>query len=119
MRSSITAVSVLVRTVLAAGCLLALDVRPVRAQVWIGPGGTGDSGSWATATNWNPATIPNAVGAAVTFDTPPANRAVTVDSGAAGFTVGSITFTNNSAFTNALQVGTAGSNLKLDNGGPG
>src|SRR4051794_6602047 len=77
------------------------------------------SGSWNTATAWTPNGVPNAVGAAVQFDTPTAARTVTTDSGAAGFTVGSITFNENSAFANTLSTGTAGSNLKLDNAGAG
>jgi fibronectin-binding autotransporter adhesin len=97
------------------GALAGLIWCGVQAQTW----GLGAGGSWAVDTNWNPNVVPNAAGAAVTFDTPTAARVVTVDSGAAGFTVGSITINNDSAFTNALQVGTAGSNLKLDNGGLG
>ena len=50
-----------------------------------------------------------------------ANRAITNDSGAAGFTVGSISFdlTGTGTFTNSLTTGTAGSKLILDNGGAG
>src|SRR5947207_2968722 len=101
------------RTALAAGCLLAFAAPAARAQTWIGMSGTGDNGSWATAGHWQGGVRPDAAGAAVTFNSPPATRSVTVDSGATGFSVGSITFTNNSTFSSTLTVGTTGSNLKL------
>jgi autotransporter-associated beta strand protein len=103
---------------LAVVSLLGLTAPASLGQVWTGPTGAGESGSWNAAANWTPNTVPNAVGAAVTFNAPTTARVVTVDSGAAGFTVGSISFTMGPV-TDALQVGTAGSNLKLDNGGNG
>ena len=63
--------------------------------------------------------MPNAIGASAIFNSPTANRIVTNDSGAAGFTVGSISLDIASTFTNSLTTGTAGSNLKLNNGGAG
>jgi autotransporter-associated beta strand protein len=110
---------VFARIVLSAGFLVSIAAASARAQSWIGPSGTGDGGSWATSTNWNPATVPNAIGASVIFDSPPAARIITVDSGATGFTVGSLTFNDNSAGTTALNAGTTGSKLILDNGGSG
>jgi fibronectin-binding autotransporter adhesin len=90
------------------------------AIIWNAPLG----GSWNSAGNWNPATIPNAVGANATFNgaataNNPAqtgNRTVTVD---AAQTVGSIVFNNDlSTFTNSLTAGTAGS-LTFDETGAG
>src|SRR4051812_31780260 len=50
-------------------------------------------GSWATATNWAPPGVPNAAGDSVIFPpTNTANRAITLDSGSAGFTIGSLLF---------------------------
>jgi fibronectin-binding autotransporter adhesin len=77
------------------------------------------SGSWATNTNWDTNTVPNAVGDAAIFPaTNNANRAITLDSGAAGFTVASLSFDvpAATAFTNSITTGTTGSNLKFDNG---
>jgi autotransporter-associated beta strand protein len=83
---------------------------------------TSGSASWPTDANWNPAAHPDAVGAVANFpNNLTANRTITVDSGATGFTVGTISFDVSGAggSTNSLQVGTTGSNLKLDNGGAG
>jgi autotransporter-associated beta strand protein len=65
--------------------------------------------------------VPNVVGASVSFDSnATGNRAVTNDSGPAGFTVGSISFDISSSFTNSLTQGNpATSKLTLDNGGAG
>jgi fibronectin-binding autotransporter adhesin len=106
------------RIALAVGFLLSLAAPGARAQSWIGPSGTGDTGNWSVSTNWSSAAVPNAIGASVIFNTPPATRTVTVDSGASGFTVGSITFNNNSASVSTLAI-PAGSSLILDNGGNG
>ena len=79
-------------------------------------------GSWATAANWTPASVPNAVGAAVQLSANnTANRPITTDSGSVGFTVGSISFdlTGTGTFTNSLTTGTAGSKLILNNAGAG
>ncbi|MEO8351950.1 MAG: autotransporter-associated beta strand repeat-containing protein [Chthoniobacteraceae bacterium] len=82
---------------------------------------TGDS--WATGTNWDTGIVPDAVGASANFffTAPAANRTITNDSGAAGFTVGSILFNldNGGTRTNSLTTGTSGSKLILDNGGAG
>lgn len=102
--------------VASAAALLLFNAPIAHAQTFVPTSGTA---AWNLDANWSPATIPNAVGASVVFDTPTAARTITVDSGATGFTIGSLTFNNNSAFANALQVGTAGSNLILDNGGAG
>lgn len=107
--------------VLTAAAVIAIGGGFATAQTWVGPNVSQDgaSGSWATAANWNPATVPNAAGAAVILNTPPATRTITVDSGATGFTVGSITFNDNSAFANTLSTGISGSNLILNNSGSG
>jgi fibronectin-binding autotransporter adhesin len=82
------------------------------------------SSSWSTAANWNPATVPNAVGANATFNgnataNNPAqtgNRTATLDGTK---TVGSIVFnTDLSTFTNSITTGTGGP-LVFDNGGAG
>jgi autotransporter-associated beta strand protein len=80
---------------------------------------TAGTESWNNSANWDPAAIPNAVGEAVVFDDPTEARTITVDSGAAGFTVGSITFNNNTPFRTTLDAGVADSNLRLNNGGVG
>src|SRR6266566_1046583 len=82
-------------------------------------------GSWNTATNWNPNTIPNAVGANATFNSAAsgsnpaqtANRSITAD---AAQTIGSIVFNNDAAnaFTNSVTTGTSGS-LTFDETGSG
>src|SRR5882757_9358238 len=80
--------------------------------------------SWNTAGNWNPATVPNAVGANATFNgaatgsnpAQTANRSITAD---AAQTVGSIVFnTDLSTFTNSVTTGTSGS-LIFDEVGTG
>jgi autotransporter-associated beta strand protein len=90
-----------------------------RAADW----GLTAGGSWATDANWaNPAAKPDAVGAVANFTANnSASRIITVDSGAVGFTVGAINFdlTGTGSFTNSIQVGSAGSNLHLNNGGAG
>jgi autotransporter-associated beta strand protein len=82
------------------------------------------NGSWNTAGSWNPATVPNAVGANATFNgaataSNPAqtgNRTVTADGAQ---TVGSIVFNNDlGSFTNSVTTGTAGS-ITFDEAGAG
>src|SRR5687768_16299753 len=89
----------------------------VHAETWV-PGG---GGSWALPANWNPANVPNAVGATAVFNTETAARTVTLDSGAAGFTIGLLVSNNesNPAFNTTISNGAAGSNLTFDSGGPG
>ena len=91
-----------------------------QAQTWNLAGG----GSWATAANWNPASVPNAVGASVTFNgaatgsnpAQTANRSVNLDGAK---TVGSITFNNDlSTFTDTIATGTGGP-LTFDEVGSG
>ena len=99
----------------SVAALLLFEAAPAQGQTWL----PGAGGSWNLAANWSPAVIPNAIGASVLFNSPTAARTVTTDSGAAGFTVGAIAFDITSTFSNSLTTGTAGSNLKLDNGGAG
>src|SRR3569832_1699745 len=87
------------------------------AQTWNLPG----DGSWNLASNWTPATIPNATGAAVTFDGAAtgqtAARTITLD---AKQTVGSILFNNDVNFSNTITTGTGSPpNLIFNNGGTG
>lgn len=97
-----------------AVCALPIDFAA--AANFSGPAA---GGSWATPGNWTPATVPNAVSATADFPANAANRTVTVDSGTSGFTVGAITINTGGAFTNAINTGTSGSKLILDNGGSG
>lgn len=105
---------------LCAAVAVGLGTVPVRAAntATFVPG----SGSWATSTNWDTSVVPNAAGDAAIFpNSLTASRTVTVDSGAPGFTVGSISFDllGSTAFSNTINTGTAGSILKLDNGAAG
>jgi autotransporter-associated beta strand protein len=98
----------------AAGCLYfgASASAAVVAATWLPTGG----GSWATPGNWDTNSVPDGAGASATFTDPGATRAVTVDSGATGFTVGSMTFNNGTPSATAINTGTAGSKLILDTG---
>jgi autotransporter-associated beta strand protein len=98
---------------LTVGCLLAFVPSSAQAQIiW----NLGTGGSWNTAANWNPATVPNGTDVIATFNdaasgsnpAQTANRTITVD---AAQTVGTINFNNDAAnaFTNSLTTGTAGS----------
>jgi fibronectin-binding autotransporter adhesin len=100
-------------TTLAFGCFLAWAVPSSRAQVWIGPGGTGGSGNWGDSTNWDTGIVPNAVGASAAFNDPPAARTITMN---VSSTVGTLTTTIGSANNNTFS-GT--SSLTFDNGGAG
>ena len=99
----------------SAAALLFWHAPSAQAQTWT----PGAGGSWAAPGNWAPATVPNAISAATIFNTPTAARAVTIDSGSAGFTVGSISSDIGGSFNNAFNTGTTGSKLILDNGGAG
>src|SRR3954469_15744630 len=96
----------------AAG-LSSYYTQPAHADsaTWVPAGG----GSWATDTNWS-APHPNGVDQVATFDTPTAARTVSVDSGATGFTIGTLNSTNNGnpAVSQTIQAGSAGSNLIFD-----
>jgi fibronectin-binding autotransporter adhesin len=71
--------------------------------------------SWNVATNWNPAVVPTGLTESAVFDSPTANRTITLD---AAIIMGTITFDNNSTFSNALSDGTGGS-LTLGTSGSG
>src|SRR5438046_7144446 len=71
----------------AAACAVAVtnivlvSAPSAQGQTWNLTGGQ----SWATNTNWNPQTVPNAVGAAVVFPANNAsNRTITNDAGTSG-----------------------------------
>jgi autotransporter-associated beta strand protein len=103
---------------IAATVMVVCGAGPAAAQVWNVSGG----GSWATGANWNPTSVPNAIGATAEFDSSSAaNRSVTVDSASAGFAVGTITFNNaaGQSQTTTISTGTSGSKLILNNGGAG
>jgi fibronectin-binding autotransporter adhesin len=97
--------------------LLLCQGLSLQAETWTVAAG----GTWNSTGSWNPASIPNGVGAAAVFNNAasafnPAqtgNRAVTMD---AAQTVGSITFNVDAAntFTTSLTMGTAGSSLTFD-----
>src|SRR6478672_8128344 len=82
---------------LAAAVLLSFTTF-ARAETWALNSGSGD---WNTAANWSPASVPNAVGASAIFNdaTATGNRTATLG---ADTTVGSISFSNNSARTNTI-----------------
>lgn len=62
-------------------------VPPAQAESWVPTGGSG-GGAWETPENWNPATVPNSIGAAVLFtNNITADATVTMT---AGKTVGSM-----------------------------
>jgi fibronectin-binding autotransporter adhesin len=87
------------------------------ADTWIINGG----GSWADPGNWDTNEVPDSVGETVNFNAVSGpNRSVTVDSGAPGFTVGSIAYNSGAAptaQTTAVAQGDDGdSHLILDNG---
>jgi autotransporter-associated beta strand protein len=110
--------------IVSASALALCSARPAAAAVYQGITGTG---SWNTAANWNPATVPNATGANATFNNDatannPAqtgNRTITTDGAQ---TVGSIVFNNNTTvgntFTNSITTGTGGP-LTFDEAGAG
>jgi autotransporter-associated beta strand protein len=109
------------RTILFAtvATLLAGSGATLQAQIWSAPGGTG---SWADAANWKPATVPNRVGASVVFQSPDSTRTISVNSGTAGFTIGSLVSTNDAASslnTTIANGNVAGSFLTLDASGAG
>jgi fibronectin-binding autotransporter adhesin len=106
--------------VTSAAVLILGAISPTQAETWNLPGG----GSWNTPASWNPAAVPNAVGANAMFNggataSNPAqtgNRNITLDGAQ---TVGSIMFNNDlSTFTNTLAVGT-GTTLTFDGIGTG
>ncbi|MES2706946.1 MAG: autotransporter-associated beta strand repeat-containing protein [Verrucomicrobiota bacterium] len=98
---------------LAAGMLglLGVGTVPVSAQsTW----NSATGGSWSTAANWTPATVPNGIGADVVFNgaatganpAQSANHSVTLDGVR---TAGSILFNNDlGAFNNSITTGTGG-----------
>lgn len=98
-------------TVSVAG-LLVCQSPSSQAETYVPTAGTT---SWSLNTNWNPATVPNAVGAAALFDSPTAARTITLD---AAITAGSLSFNINTNFTNTISNGTNGS-LTLDAAGAG
>ncbi|MHA3770629.1 autotransporter-associated beta strand repeat-containing protein [Verrucomicrobiota bacterium sgz303538] len=77
--------------------LLLCGAHPSHAETWV----PGTGGSWNTAANWSPASIPNGVGAVAIFDSPTAKRDVTLD---AAITVGSILINNDSTFTSSNSI---------------
>ncbi|HEX5176943.1 MAG TPA: hypothetical protein VFV83_07940, partial [Chthoniobacteraceae bacterium] len=94
--------------ILGAGLVSSSPI--LRAETW----NLSAAGSWNSAANWNPASIPNAPGAAVIFNgaatalnpAQTGNRSVTLD---APQTVGSIHFNNDLlTFTNSLTAGSGG-----------
>src|SRR5688572_7654548 len=92
---------------IAAPLIAAFAAPAAHAAIatWNLPG----NGTWNLADNWNPPTIPNAVGDGAIFTNAnqTANRSVTLDGPQ---TVGSIVFNNDAAnaFTNSIATGTGG-----------
>jgi fibronectin-binding autotransporter adhesin len=92
------------RALAAGGVCLLLSAISLRAQVWDGGASTG---AWATATNWNPNSLPG-TGAAVTFNAASANSQWTITLANTSRSVASVTFSsalNGQGFT--FNAGTA------------
>jgi fibronectin-binding autotransporter adhesin len=105
-------------SILAVGAVfLVWGADHARADTWI----TNGNGSWADAGNWDTSEIPDSEGETVNFNAVNGpNRTVTVDSGAIGFTVGTINYNSASsptAQTTSITQGEDDSNLIIDNGG--
>ncbi|MBA3484780.1 MAG: autotransporter-associated beta strand repeat-containing protein [Pirellulales bacterium] len=62
---------------------------------------SGGDSVWDTPANWVEGTVPNAVGAAAIFDSPMATRTVNLDG--TDITIGSLTFNNDSTFSNTIR----------------
>lgn len=85
---------------------------------------TATPASWGVAANWDTNTVPSGIDVSVLFNTPIVNQTVTLDGAR---TVGSMSITNNSAFTFLLSNGaggslifdTSGANATLTVGGTG
>lgn len=98
-------------TAIVAAAAILFTTGTASAETWNLVGG----GSWNSTASWNPASIPNAVGAAAIFNgvgtvnnpEQTGNRTVTVDGTK---TIGSLVFNNDlaSAFTTAVNTGTGG-----------
>jgi fibronectin-binding autotransporter adhesin len=104
----------------ASAAALACFATSANAQTWDGNGNAGLGGSWTTANNWNPDTVPNAVGAAVVI---PANTTGTRNISLeydGSFTVGSFSFPSAGA-TAPTTIGATDetATLVFDNGGNG
>src|SRR5215208_4983145 len=89
----------------AAAMLLLGATISARAETWVGPAPSNGSlgGVWNTASNWSPASVPNAAGASASFNSTnvTVNRAYTFS---ADVTIGSLSILNNSTTTNIWSV---------------
>ncbi|MDB5320154.1 MAG: hypothetical protein JWN40_1785 [Phycisphaerales bacterium] len=92
-----------------AAALVLFKMSSAQAETFVPTTGTS---SYNVNTNWNPQSVPNAVGASASFVNPTGTRTATLD---APITVGSFVFntTSGTAFTTTLSNGTGGS-LKFD-----
>jgi len=88
---------------LAMAALLSVYAPRVDAAAYVPMSG---SASWNNANDWNPPGMPDAINASADFPSPTAARTITLD---APITMGTITFENDTSFTNALSDGTGGS----------
>ena len=72
---------------------------------------------WGDMASWTEATVPNAIGATATFNSPSGTRTATLNDGSnspcpanvCNFTVGAINFTNDSSFTTTIRNDSANS----------
>ena len=106
---------------ITAAALIQIWSGPIHAETYNLPTGA----TWNATGSWNPASIPNSIGATAIFNNAAsalnpaqtANRSITLDGSQ---TVGSIVFNNDAAntFTNSIAVGTAGT-LVFDEVGAG
>jgi len=118
----ITLCRVLLRLATSTAVLFLCAIPSAQAETWNLVGGS----SWNVPANWNPASVPNAVGANATFNnaatslnpSQSGNRTITLD---AIQTVGSINLNNDAAnsFTNTISVGVGANSLVFDELGAG
>jgi autotransporter-associated beta strand protein len=85
----------------AVGTILISQAISTQAETWDSASVGGNDARWSTATNWNPDSVPNGVGAQAIFGTPPATtRTIELDG---QFTVGDITFQSDNNVTQSIR----------------
>ncbi len=93
----------------AAAIAVLANVMNAQAQTWVSISIGGNDARWSIPTNWDPNTVPNAVGAAVTIGTPPSGtRNFELDG---QYTIGSITFESTGGNTQSIRAYNLGGDL--------
>lgn len=93
----------------AAAIAVLANVMNAQAQTWVSTSIGGNDARWSIPTNWDPNTVPNAVGAAVTIGTPPSGtRNFELDG---QYTIGSITFESTGGNTQSIRAYNLGGDL--------